>query len=98
MNQDNITIRYANQSDIEKVTEFALVALNDSSMLTKFASDIGSEFSTRLELNGPEYTILAIDSETDSIIGFIEIDPDRSAKNKFFYVSGMYQICDFPLK
>lgn len=86
-----IEIRFANKSDIPNVTEFALIALNDSSMLAKFAQDIGSELTHRLETTGPENTILAIDkSNNNAIIGFSEVDPERSKPNKYFFLTGLY--------
>ena len=87
----NIEVRFAHASDIPNVTEFALIALNDSSMLAKFAQDIGSDFTHRLETTGPENTILAIDKDNnDAIIGFSEIDPERSEPGKFYVLTGLY--------
>ena len=47
MSLESIEIRFASAQDIPNVTEFALIALNDSSMLAKFAQDIGSDFTHR---------------------------------------------------
>ena len=87
----NIEVRFAKASDIPNVTEFALIALNDSSMLAKFAQDIGSDFTHRLETTGPENTILAIDKDANNaIIGFSEIDPEQSKPGKYYLLTGLY--------
>lgn len=89
-NEIDLEIRFARESDIESVTEFALIALNDSSMLTLFASDIGADMMNRFSTTGPQNTILALDKKQNNIIGFIEVDPERSVEGKCFFLSGLY--------
>ena len=89
-NEIDLEIRFAQEEDIENVTEFALIALNDSSMLTLFASDIGSEMMNRFRTSGPQNTILALDRKQNSIIGFIEVDPERSKEGICYFLSGLY--------
>lgn len=89
--ENDIEIRFAHASDIPNVTEFAYLALNDSSMLAKFAQDIGSDFTHRLETTGPENTILAIDTNSNNaIIGFSEVDPERSKPGQYYFLTGLY--------
>ena len=91
MSQPSIEVRFAHVSDIPNVTEFALIALNDSSMLAKFAQDIGSDFTHRLETTGPENTILAIDkNNNNAIVGFSEVDPENSKPGKYYLLTGLY--------
>ena len=99
MSDESIEIRFASAADIPNVTEFALIALNDSSMLAKFAQDIGSDFTHRLETTGPENTILAIDkSNKNAIIGFSEIDPERSKPGEYYILTGLYVIPSYRSK
>ena len=94
-----IEVRFATAEDVPNVTEFALIALNDSSMLAKFAQDIGSELTHRLETTGPQNTILAIDTENkNSIIGFAEVDPERSKPGKYYFLTGLYVIPSYRSK
>ena len=96
MTEPLIEVRFAQESDIPNVTEFALIALNDSSMLAKFAQDIGSEFTHRLETTGPENTILAIDkNNNNAIIGFSEVDPERSKPGKYYFLTGLYVLPNY---
>jgi ribosomal protein S18 acetylase RimI-like enzyme len=89
----HIEIRFASAKDIPNVTEFALIALNDSSMLAKFAQDIGSEFTHRLETTGPSNTILALDkNDNNAIVGFSEVDPERSKPGSHYFLSGLYVV------
>ncbi len=91
MTDSTIEVRFATADDVPNVTEFALIALNDSSMLAKFAQDIGSEFAHRIETTGPQNTILAIDTANkNSIVGFSEVDPERSKPGSYYYLSGLY--------
>lgn len=94
-----IEVRFAHAEDIPNVTEFALIALNDSSMLAKFAQDIGSELTHRIETTGPQNTILAIDTENkNAIIGFAEVDPERSQPGEYFFLSGLYVLPSYRSK
>ena len=99
MTETSIEVRFANKTDIANVTEFALIALSDSSMLAKFAQDIGSEFTHRLETTGPQNTILAIDKKNNNaIVGFSEVDPERSKTGKYYFLSGLYVLPDYRSK
>lgn len=99
MTESTIEVRFATADDVPNVTEFALIALNDSSMLAKFAQDIGAEFTHRIETTGPENTILAIDkANKNSIVGFSEVDPERSKPGKFYFLTGLYVIPSFRSK
>lgn len=92
----NIEIRFASEEDVDSVTEFALIALNDSNMLTKFASDIGSDMMKRFHTTGPQNTLLAIDTEKgDAIVGFAEVDPERSKPGKYYFLTGLYVQQDY---
>ena len=96
MSSDSIEISFASSEDIPNVTEFALIALNDSSMIAKFAQDFGSDFTHRLETTGPQNTILAIDKDNkNAIIGFAEVDPERSKPGKYYFLSGLYVIPNY---
>jgi GNAT superfamily N-acetyltransferase len=60
-------------------------------MLALFASDIGSEMMKRFQTTGPQNTLLALDkAHNNSIIGFIEIDPERSIEGECYFLSGLY--------
>lgn len=99
MSLESIEIRFASAQDIPNVTEFALIALNDSSMLAKFAQDIGSDFTHRLETTGPENTILAIDKENkNAIVGFSEVDPEQSKPGKYYLLTGLYVLPSYRSK
>ena len=99
MTEPSIEVRFATKTDIANVTEFALIALSDSSMLAKFAQDIGSEFTHRLETTGPQNTILAIDKKNNNaIVGFSEVDPERSKTGKYYFLSGLYVLPDYRSK
>lgn len=99
MTETSIEVRFANKTDIANVTEFALIALSDSSMLAKFAQDIGSEFTHRLETTGPQNTILALDKKNNNaIVGFSEVDPERSKQGKYYFLSGLYVLPDYRSK
>lgn len=92
----DIDIRFAKEEDIANVTEFALIALSDSSMLAIFASDIGSDMMNRIQTTGPQNTILAIDKNDDNaIIGFSEVDPERSEVGKYYFLSGLYVLPNY---
>ena len=91
-----LEIRFAKDEDVENVTEFALIALNDSSMLTVFASDIGSDMMNRIQTTGPQNTLLALNkNDNNAIIGFAEVDPERSVEGKYYFLSGLYVLPTF---
>ncbi len=99
MSSESIEIRFASSADIPNVTEFALIALSDSSMLAKFAQDIGSDFTHRLETTGPQNTILALDKNNkNAIIGFAEVDTKRSKPEKYYFLSGLYVLPNYRSK
>ena len=85
-----VELRFANAKDIPDAADFVLIALNDIGMQTECVEVLGTEFTNRLETYGPQYTLLAFDkSNNDSIIGFLEIDPEKSKKGHYF-ISNLY--------
>lgn len=90
-----IELRFANANDIPDATDFVLVALNDLGMQNDCVEVLGSKFTNRLETYGPQNTLLAFDqSNNDSIIGFLEIDPIKSTKGQFF-ISNLYVLPNY---
>ena len=86
-----IEIRFANAKDIPNASEFVLIALNDLGMQNECVEILGNEFTNRLETYGPQNTLLAFDnSNNNSIIGFIEIDPQKSVQNTSYFISNLY--------
>ncbi len=90
MMSSTIELRFACADDIPDATDFVLLALNDVGMQDGCAELLGSEFINRLEIQGPQNTILALDkSNNDSIVGFLEINPEKSVKGHCF-ISTIY--------
>ena len=80
-----INFRFAKSEDIPDASDFVLIALNDIGMQTECVEVLGSEFTNRLETHGPQNTLLAFDTtNNNSIIGFLELDPEKSQKGHYF--------------
>ncbi len=73
-----VELRFVETNDIPEASEFVLMALNDMGMQNDCIDLLGSEFTDRLQ-RFPKNILLAFDkSNNDTIIGFLEIDPDKS--------------------
>lgn len=89
---DEIEIRSARHEDIENVTDFVYRALNDSELLPVFAQDVGEDFKVRLQQENT--IILAVEKESETIVGFVEYDPKRS-NEKADYLCGLYVLPNY---
>lgn len=79
-----LEFRNATSSDIPEASEFVLMALNDIGMQNDCVELLGSEFTNRLQRD-PQNTLLAFDkSNNNQIIGFLEIDSDKSSPGHYF--------------
>lgn len=79
-----LDFRTATSTDIPEASEFVLMALNDIGMQNDCVELLGSEFTNRLQ-RFPQNTLLAFDkSNNEAIIGFLEIDPDKSSPGNYF--------------
>jgi len=90
MMSSTIELRFARTEDIPNASEFVLLALNDNEMKSECAEELGSDFASHLETYGPQNILLAIDkNNNDTIVGFIEINPERSIKGQYC-ISNLY--------
>ena len=79
-----IEMRFANADDIPEASDFVFTALNDNGIQNDCVETLGNEFTNRLE-RYPQNTLFAIDnSNNDSIVGFLELDPDKSSNGHHF--------------
>lgn len=98
MMSSNIKVRFANDADSATVSEFVFTALNDSSILRGCSEHIGSEFLNRLETE-KQNLLLATDTQNDnSIIGFLEIDLNRSINNQTYFIANIYVLPQYRRK
>ena len=79
-----IELRFANADVIPEASDFVFTALNDNGIQNDCVETLGNEFTNRLE-RYPQNTLFAIDnSNNDSIVGFLELDPDKSSNGHHF--------------
>ncbi len=98
MEIDNIRYRVAVPEDHEKVIEFALQALYDAK-LPKFAQDVGDELIERIKSGEAGNVIIAEDlTAGNKIVGYLEIDSNRSKKGKAFYIGAIYVLPEYRRK
>ena len=86
-----IELRFATVSDNPNVSDFVLIALNDSTILRNCSEHIGSDFLTRLGANEFGNLLLAFDNQNNNaIIGFLELDPSKSVAKKNHFIANIY--------
>ncbi len=91
----NIVCRFADPRDMDSVIEFALMAINDNE-LPSFALDVGEDLAERIRKGGSENIVIAEDPKMDSrIVGYLELDPQRTRKGKAFYIRGIYVLPEY---
>ena len=95
MEIENIRYRVAVPEDHEKVVEFAMQALYDAK-LPRFAQDVGEALVERIKSGEPGNVIIAEDITADNmIVGYLEIDANRSKPRKAFYIGGIYVLPEY---
>lgn len=88
MSIGDINFRFATKEDNEIIYDFAMRAISES-ILPRFAEDAGIGLYERISSGDPRNVAIA-EVEEEGIVAFIEIDPDRSTRNKVVYISGIF--------
>lgn len=92
--KDNIEIRFATTEDREQIYDFALAAIKGAD-LPEFAEDAGQNLQDRVETGDPENVLIAVDKDQNKIIGYIELDPDKSPNPKAMHIRGIYVLPEY---
>ena len=89
----SIRYRLATSEDIEeqKIMEFALAALNDATMLPKFAENVGEDLADRISSAKLGNFIIAEDEEDNQFIGYLELEKIE----KDYHIIGLYVLPDY---
>jgi len=92
-----IKYQFATSEEIEekKITEFALEALNDSEMLPKFAENLGEDLVERISTADLGDFIIAVDSDLDQLIGYVELYPTQTENGLDYFIRGIYILPNF---
>lgn len=96
--QSNISFRFATNEDNQKIYDFALRAMSGT-QLPRFAEDAGENLLDRIGKGNYKTVILAEDTmDDDSVIGYIEVDPDRTIDGEAVYLRGVYVLPQYRRK
>ncbi|MHA2091213.1 MAG: GNAT family N-acetyltransferase, partial [Candidatus Kariarchaeaceae archaeon] len=91
----HISFRFATKSDNQKIYDFAMRAISGT-QLPRFAEDAGENLLDRIEKGKEKSVILAEDHNLDeSVIGYIEVDPDRTIEGSAVYLRGIYVLPEY---
>ncbi len=89
MSNKEIIYRFATDDDRELIYDFALQAIANAS-IPAFAADVGADLQERISEGEMDDVLLAIDPDTNQIVGYIEIDRNMGRSKDVFYIMGIY--------
>ncbi|MHA2276815.1 MAG: GNAT family N-acetyltransferase, partial [Candidatus Kariarchaeaceae archaeon] len=84
----DVSFRFATKDDNEVIYDFAMRAISES-ILPRFAEDAGEDLYQRISSGDPRNVAIA-EVENEGIVAYIEIDPDRSSRDKVVYIRGIF--------